>query len=353
MHSIEKTKVTSSEDGKDIFVFRLTNTHGNYVELTNIGASIMKVCLKDRDQILRDIVLGYDSPLEYFNNPAYMGCVVGRTAGRIEAAVFEVDKEKFVLEKNNENNCLHGGFNSISHSVFEAKIIEEDGSLRFSYLSKDMENGFPGNLKIEVSYSFTDNNKLILNYLASTDKACPVNLTNHAYFNLNGHENANVEGHTFKFNSDKYSILNDESIPLRDEKVDLSPFDFRTAKPLSESIAKEDEQLEKAGGFDHNFVINKDSNISSIEEAAEVYSDVTGIKLKMYTTEKCFQFYTGNYLNEEIIGKDKHPYNIRQGFCLEAQSWPNGINNKNYESSLLRENDSYQQTTIYEFSVDS
>ena len=215
-----------------------------------------------------------------------------------------------------------------------------------------MENGFPGNLLVEIKYSFTDNNKLIINYSASTDKAGPVNLTNHAYFNLNGHDGSDIENHIFKFNCDKYSLLNNESIPLRDEKVDLSVLIFAAQKLLTESIHEKHEQLAIAKGFDHNFVINREANVKSIELAAEVYSPNTGIRLKMHTTEKCFQFYTGNYLGGEVSGKSGIKYMDRQGFCLEAQSWPNGINNPNYDSSILRENESYQQTTIYEFSVE-
>ena len=248
---------------------------------------------------------------------------------------------------------LHGGREGLSHRLFEAKIIEEENSLSFSYLSKDMENGFPGNLQIEVRYSFTNNNKLIINYSASTDKAGPVNLTNHAYFNLNGHNANNIENHVFKFNCDKYSLLNNESIPLRDEKVDLSVFDFRSSRLLSESIHEKHEQLDIAKGFDHNFVINREANVKSIEQAAEVYSPNTGIRLKMHTTEKCFQFYTGNYLGGEISGKTGIKYMDRQGFCLKLNHGLMGSINPNYDSAILRENDSYQQTTIYEFSVET
>lgn len=353
MQQLETTKIARSSGEKDIFLFRLTNSEGNFVELTNVGASILKICIKDRDSKLRDLVLAYASPLDYFKNPAYMGCVLGRTAGRIEGGMFELNKEKIILDRNNDNNCLHGGNDSLSDKVFEVKLSKEDHSVSLSYLSKDMESGFPGNLFVEITYSFTDTNKLIITYLASCDKPGPVNLSNHSYFNLNGHNEENIENHFFKFNADSYSLLNDELIPTRDESVDLSVFDFRNSKNLKDCLNDKHEQLLKAGGFDHNFIISRDSHIKSIEEAAEAYSPKTGIRLKMHTTEKCFQFYTGNFLGSEITGKDNSKYLKRQGFCLEAQSWPNGVNNKNYDSSILKKEDSYQQSTVYEFIVDN
>ena len=336
------------EDGQKATVYRLTNSQGYFVEFTNIGASILKVVVNDKYGKNIDVCLGYENLSQYLTNPQYFGCALGRTAGRIRGGVFELDKEKFVLPLNNEGNTLHGGRNSLSFKVFDATFDEEKELLIFKSKLEDGEDGYPGELGVEITYSFTDTNKLIIDYAANTNKPTIVNLSNHLYLNLNGHNKDSIENHFLRLHSDFYSILDNENIPIRDVDVIDSPFDFENFTQIRTNIRDTHEQILKGKGFDHNFVINKDID-NSLELAAESFSPDSGVLVKMYTTESCFQFYTGNYLNNEIKAKDNANYDARQGFCLEAQSWPNGINNKNFKNTILRPGENYKQTTIYQF----
>ena len=298
MTKISKTIVENNTLDSPVYIFRLSNIKGHYVEITNIGASIMKIVVSDLDSNLVDVALGYDEALSYLTNPYYLGCTLGPTAGRIENASFEIDKEKHVVDKNDGDNCLHGGRNSFSSKVFELKESSDKEKLVLSHKSIDGENGFPGNVEIEVSFSFSDEDKLSICYSGKTDKATILNLSNHTYFNLNGHSSRSVENHYAKLNSSHYGFLNDNFIATREVALEASDLDFRSWARIGDRLKSDNLQILKARGLDHNFVIQKQQN-RDMNNAAELYSPQSGILLQMFTTKKCFQFYTGNFLNEK------------------------------------------------------
>ena len=343
---------TADSSEHSIRLFRLTNKCGNHVDICNIGASIVSIVVNDKSSSQVDVCLSYSKLENYLGNPFYLGCALGRTAGRIDSGVFELDKQKFILSVNNNGNCLHGGTHGLSHKVFEHDIDLDSRELKLKTKLIDGEQGYPGNLDIVISYSFDDNNRLKIDYQAKCDKPSLCNLSNHLYLNLNGHNKANIENHQLKLYAESYSLIDSNNIPLRDTDTIDSPFDFEYFTAIGKSINDNHEQIKKAKGYDHNFIISRDEG-DDLCLAAESYSPETGILVKFYTTEKCFQFYSGNYLSLKENCKDKANYEARQGFCLEAGSWPNGINNKNFDSSILRPGETYRQTTVYEFAIQS
>ncbi|OOB76815.1 MAG: hypothetical protein BEN19_03885 [Epulopiscium sp. Nuni2H_MBin003] len=326
-----------------IEAIRVTNSHGMSLEVLNIGGAITKILVPDKNGKVENIVLAYQDYNDYIINKAYLGVIIGRTGGRIGEAKFELDGTEYSLPKNNNDNTLHGG-TGIHTKIWEMKQI--DNTIKLTYFSKDGDDGYPGNVKIEVRYTLTDDNAISIDYTATTDKATLLNLTNHTYFNLAGEAKKDVLSHSLKLNSnfileiDKFSIPTGKLINVKDEPT----FDFTTKKIIGKDI--NDLILSETSGYDHPFVIDKDMTQDMV-----VYSDdVTKRYMTMNTTYPNVIIYTANSpTQEKLLGGSK--YNARYGICFEAQNPPIGANECNKEMSILKPNEVYKQNTTYKFGI--
>ena len=316
-------------DGKTVRLYTLTNSHGMTVKITNFGGTVTSIIVPDKQGRPGDVVLGYDSLPNYAKNlgNTYFGALIGRYGNRIAKGRFTLDGNTYKLAVNNGVNHLHGGIKGFNKVVWTAtpRIVGNQPELVLSYLSKDGEEGYPGNLKVNVVYTLLSDNALKIDYMATTDKDTVVNLTNHAYFNLNGAGSGTVLDHRMMINADRYTPIDPTSIPLGNlASVKGTPFDFRQPTAIGARIGQTDTQLKNGAGYDHNFVLNKTGN--SLSLAARVYAPKTGRVLEVYTTEPGVQFYSGNFLDGTEIGKGGKPYVRRSGFCLETQHFPDSPN---------------------------
>ncbi len=328
-------------DNKKIYLFTLSNANGMEVKIMNYGGIITSIKMKDKNNEIKDVVLGYDSFSDYLEEHPYFGAIIGRFGNRIANAEFELNGEKYNLCQNNEKNNLHGGEKGFDKVVWESEIIEN--SLRLTYTSPDLEEGFPGTLKASVIYTLSEDNELIIDYIAQTDKDTVINLTNHSYFNLNGRDDTSILNHKLKINADFYTPTDSESIPTGEIKsVANTPFDFREFHCIGERILSDNEQLKFANGYDHNYVLNEKSK--ELKSVAILKGDKSGIIMEVITTEPGIQFYTGNYL-ELAFNK----YNHRAGVCLETQHYPDSPNQPNFPTTVLKKDDIYKSKTIYNF----
>jgi aldose 1-epimerase len=343
---------TSNGDAVDLYV--LTNGNGMEVTITTYGGAVVSLKVPDHGGKLGDVVLGYDALEGYVNDKAYLGAIVGRYGNRIAHAQFLLDGKTYTLAKNNSDNSLHGGIKGFNKAVWAAKEIPtKDGQmLELSYLSKDGEEGFPGNLKVSVTYTLMDTNALRIVYHATTDKKTVVNLTNHSYFNLAGHGSGNILGHILQIEADKFTPVDVGLIPtgeLRD--VSGTPFDFRKLTPIGARIAQDDEQLKLGNGYDHNFVLWGDAGESAEAFAARALDPASRRVLEVWTTEPGVQFYTGNFL-DGVKGKGSIEYTRRSAFCLETQHFPDSPNQPKFPSVMLSPGETYHTSTTYKFSVE-
>ena len=339
---ITKKLFGKTKTNENIYAYTITNTKGENVVILNYGGTIQSLNVKDKNGNLTDVALGYDSITEYENNSGYLGAVIGRYANRIAKGKFVLNNKKYTLYKNNGNNHLHGGKIGYDKKIWKAEIKNE--KLELSLFSANMEEGYPANVNIKVTYSFDNNSNLKIDYNAISDADTIINLTNHCYFNLNGAGNGDILKHNIKINAIKFIPTDNESIPTGNiESVINTPFDFREYKEIGKDINNSNIQLKNGKGFDHNFII-KDN------PACKVYSDVSGILMQVTTNKKGVQFYSGNFLNG-VKGKNDKIYNCRYGFCLETQHYPDSINNKNFPSPILKANDIYSYQTVYSFSI--
>jgi len=339
---------------KDLLkTFVLTNAHGVSVKILNFGAKVMSITVPDKEGNFGDIVLGYDTADEYIKGNPYFGAIVGRYANRIANGHFSLGRIEYTLCKNNGNNSLYGGsggFNNVIWDIVNFKNENKNYFAKLKYLSKDGEEGFPGNLMVYVTYTLSDDNELIIDYGASCDKKTIVNLTHHSFFNLKDGGKSNVLDHVLKINADKYTPVNRELIPTGEiVSVKQTPLDFTTPMAIGKQINDDFEQLDFGNGYDHNFVLNRGNN--ALHFAAEVYEPVTGRKMEVYTTEPGMQFYSGNFLDETYFGKNHIEYKNRSAFCLEAQHFPDSPNHPNFPPVVLNLEEKYQQKTVYKFSV--
>jgi len=351
MSSIQKSAFGKLADGQEVTLYTLTNDKGIELKVMNYGGIITSLKTKDKNGVSEDIVLGYDSLAGYLKATPYFGAIVGRYGNRIAKGKFKIDGKEYTLAANDGQNSLHGGLKGFDKVVWNAaEAMTPNGpSITFSYLSKDMEEGFPGNLKSEVTYTLTNDNELKLDYKATTDKATVVNLTQHSYFNLSGNAKRDVLEHTISINADKFVPIDKTLIPTgKLQSVEGTPFDFRTMKAMGKQINDKDEQLDFAGGYDHCFVLNPSTD--SLNHAASVIEPVSGRKLDVYTTEPGIQFYTGNFLNGTITGKYNVVYNKRFAFCLETEHFPDSPNQSQFPSVLLKPGEVYKTSTVYKFS---
>ena len=326
--------------GKDVYEYTLSRGSLT-VKILNYGGIVRTFTVKTEKGIY-DIVLGYDTLLEYENDlNTYFGSIVGRVANRIAGGKFILNGKEYSLYKNDKNNCLHGGKEGFNRKIFKASV-NGDYSLQLEYLSKDGEENFSGNLQVKVVYSLTERGGLKIEYFAESDADTPVSLTNHSYFNLNGEGNGDILGHVIKIYADRITPVNSELIPTGAYKVVAgTPFDFTVPKAIGKDIDADDEQIRFCGGYDINYVKTE----SGYGLVAEVAGDSSGIKMQVYTSEKGVQFYSGNFLNG-LNGKSG-VYRKRGAFCLETQGFPNAVNLKEFPSVVLNAGEKYESVTEY------
>ncbi len=334
-------------DNQQITLYKLSNKNGFAVEIINYGAAVVSILAPDKNGTFDDVVLGFDSLAGYLQegNP-YFGCIAGRYANRIANAQFTLNGETYQLSANDNQNTLHGGLKGFDKVVWNATESTNDtsASLTLTYLSPDGEEGYPGNLSVEVIYSITNDNALKIDYKVTTDKTTPVNLTNHAYFNLGAGETADILGHELMLHSDHYTPVNEALIPTGEiQEVKDGPMDFTSAKPIGRDLAQ------VAGGYDHNFILNKTGNELTL--AATLYEPNSGRFMEMFTTEPAVQFYSGNFLNGTLTNKDGATIVKHYGLCLEAQHYPDSPNQPSFPDVMLEPGETYSQTTVYRFST--
>jgi aldose 1-epimerase len=314
----------------------------------NYGGILVSLNAPDRDGKMADVVLGFDTLPEYVANPTtYFGATIGRYGNRIAHGRFTMDGAAYQLPKNDGDNSLHGGDHGFFRRVFTPRVLP-DGGLELTYLSKDGEEGYPGNLSVTVTYHVTDANELRIDYAATTDKDTVVNLTNHSYFNLKGAGSGDVLGHLAMLNADRFTPVDKTLIPTGELRgVAGTPFDFRKLTAIGARIDQDDEQLKIAGGYDHNWVLNKSGNAQTL--AARVEEPASGRTMEVYTSEPGLQFYTSNFLNGRVKGKGGNAYARRGAFCMETQHFPDSPNHPAFPSTELKPGQHYQSTTVYRF----
>lgn len=347
-----KTAFQKNIDGKNTDLFILRNKNHVEAAFTNYGARILSFQIPDKSGNLTDVVVGFGSIEAYQQSTErYFGATIGRYGNRIANGKFKLDSREYSISINNSPNALHGGKKGFQDVVWDAKQLNEQ-TLEFTYLSKDMEEGFPGNLQVKVIYSLSDDNELIINYEASTDKKTILNLTNHAFFNLNGEGSGTILNHTLKINAEQYTPVDSTLIPLG-EIVALagSPFDFRKAVRIGERINDDHIQLKYGKGYDHNYVLNPGKN-GEMKAAATVRGDKSGIVMEVFTQEPGLQFYSGNFMKSKNTFKGGTNDDFRTAFCLETQHFPDSPNQPNFPSTILKPGELYKTKTIYKFSSD-
>jgi aldose 1-epimerase len=332
-------------DGKQVDLYILTNTSGITAKITNFGGILVSLEVPDRHGNLADITLGFDKLDGYLGEHPYFGAIVGRYANRIGKAVFKLDGVEYKLAANNSENHLHGGIKGFDKRVWRLEDIgvTTDGTMvKLSYISEDGEEGYPGNLACSVIYTLTEDDKLKISYEAETDKKTVVNLTNHSYYNLAGQGNGDILDHELMLNADKYTVVDEGLIPTGENRnVDSTPMDF--TKPMT--IGSRIEKVE--GGYDHNYVLN--SGGGSLALAAKVYEPTSGRVMEIYTDQPGVQFYTGNFLDGSITGKDGKVYKKHYGFCLETQHFPDSPNKPDFPSVVLKPGQKYATETVHKF----
>jgi len=350
---VRKESFGNTGDGRPVDLYTFTNSNGLEVRAMTYGGIIVSLRVPDKNGKLADIVLGHDNVDGYLVNPPYFGAIVGRYANRIANGTFTLDGMKYVLAKNDGPNSLHGGVNGFNKVIWEANEIKSQKGVgvAFTYLSKDGEEGYPGNLKVKVSYTLTDDNQLVVDYEATTDKATPLNISQHSYFNLAGEGNGDILGHELTLNADRFTPVDKTLIPTGELRpVKGTPLDFTKSTAIGARIEDNYEQLVVGHGYDHNFVINRKGN--GLMLAARVHEPKTGRVLEVSTTEPGVQFYSGNFLDGTITGKQGHVYKKRYGFCLETQHFPDSPNHPDFPSTILRPGTTFHSQTIFKFSTE-
>jgi aldose 1-epimerase len=351
--SMNKQPFGKTADGQAVDLFTLSNSKGMEVAITNFGGIVVSLKVPDRSGKIDDVVLGYDQLDGYLTNKAYFGALIGRYGNRIAHGQFKLGGNTYNLPKNDGDNTLHGGTTGFNKRVWTAKDVSatKGPALELSYLSKDGEEGFPGNLSVKVVYTLTEQNELRIEYSATTDKETVVNLTNHSYFNLAGQGNGDILGHELMLNADRFTPVDQTLIPTGELRpVKDTPFDFTKATAIGARINQDEQQLKFGKGYDHNWVLNGGIKTTPAL-AAEAYDPKSGRLLQVLTTEPGVQFYSGNFLDGTITGKDGKVYNLRNGFCLETQHFPDSPNHANFPSTALKPGQHYHTTTIFKFSA--
>jgi len=338
-------------NGQVIELYTLTNRTGVEVAITSYGGRVVSILVPDRLGKVADVVLGFDTLDGYLKDNPYFGALVGRYANRIAGARFALDGVDYRLAQNDGPNSLHGGLKGFDKVAWKARQLPQDPpALEMTYLSRDGEEGYPGNLSVKVVYSLTDSNELRIDYTATTDKDTVLNLTNHSYFNLAGQGSRDILKHEVAINADRFTPIDATLIPTGElRKVEGTPLDFRKPSAIGARIDENDEQLKFGKGYDHNFVLSQKGG--GLTPAARVTEPESGRVLEVLTTQPGLQFYTGNFLDGTIRGKSGKVYGRRSAFCLETQHFPDSPNKPNFPSTELKSGQTYHETTIYKFSA--
>lgn len=338
----------------NVNIYTLSNANGMKAKITNYGGIVVSLYVPDKNGKLDDVVLGYDNLQSYINDKFFFGAIIGRYANRIEGSYFELNGVRHNLFANEGRHHLHGGKKGYDKVVWDADVVKVDNlqCLQLSYLSADGEENYPGNLDIKVTYSITDDNSLKIDYYAVSDKDTIVNLTNHSYFNLSGHECGDILKHELELNCDSFTPIDGECIPTGEIKsVKGTPFDFTSMRPIGEGISANDQQILNGKGYDHNFVISMEDK--NLKKAAQLFDPLSGRVMEVYTTKPGVQFYSGNNILDGLSGKNGARYVKRSGLCLETQYFPNSMKNTSFPSPVLKAGQEYKHTTIYRFSTKS
>ena len=335
-----------TQDGDEVILYTIANSKGMKAEIINYGGIVVSLYVPDEDQKQIDVVLGCDNLEDYQNSP-FFGAIVGRHANRIEGAVFELNKKEYKLVKNDGNNHLHGGTIGFDKVIWDV-IEHNENTLKLHYLSVDGEEVYPGNLDVTVTYSITEDNGLSIEYTAKSDADTVINLTNHSYFNLSGHNSGDILNHQLKINADKFTFNNEECIPTGEIlSVEGTPMDFRDFRTIEPGIKSDSIHIKNGGGYDHNFVLNVSGK--EPEFAAELFDPSSNRRMKVYTTKPGIQFYSGNSIGAQVAGKDGAIHSKWSGLCLETQFFPNAMKHKHFPSPILRAGELYHHITIYKF----
>jgi aldose 1-epimerase len=352
--SIKNNKMVTSEKfgsfkGKDVFLYTLTNKKGDIIKLTNYGAAIVEIDVPDRNGNRANVTFGYDNLDGYLKGDPYFGKIVGRYANRIAKGKFTLDGTQYTLDINNDPNSLHGGRTGWHSRVWDAQVLSNTDfpSVKFTYVSPDMEEGYPGKVICNVVYAWTDNDEITIDYKATTDKNTVINLTNHAYFNLHGTGTGDILDHVLTIKASSYTPIDSTLIPTGEVvPVEGTPFDFRTPHAMGERINEKNDQLRFGKGYDHNFVLDNAEEVD-----ASVYDPYSGRVLEVITDEPAVQFYSGNFLDGTQKGRGGKVYKYRAGFCLETQHYPDSPNHADFPSVVLIPEEPYTSSTVYRFSV--
>ena len=346
---LNKNDFFKNINGKETTIYVLKNGNGLISEITNYGARVVSLWVPDNNGNFDDIVLGFDNIDDYINaKEKYFGATIGRYGNRIKEGKFIINDKEYSLEKNNGLNHLHGGNMGFGDVVWNAKQIDNQ-TLELNYFSKNMEEGYPGNLNVKIIYHLNNNDELKIEYFAKTDESTHVNLTHHSFFNLLGAGNETINEHLLYINANSFTPVDETLIPTGNiELVANTPFDFSLPTAIGKRINQDNNQLNYGKGYDHNYVLNNSQSKEII--AAKVFEKESGRTLEVYTNEPGMQFYGGNFLSG-TIGKHDKSYKKRSAFCLETQHFPNSPNQKNFPSTILKPNEEYYSICIYKFSV--
>jgi aldose 1-epimerase len=345
---ISRSPFGSTPDGAPVDLYTLRNSQGMEARIMTYGGIVVSLTVPDQAGRMGDVVLGYDTLAEYVAENPYFGCLVGRYGNRIANGTFTLDGQTYTLAQNNGPNHLHGGLKGFDKVVWRARAFNSPlgPALELNYLSPDGEEGYPGNLNVTALYTLTEDNALRLDFAAVTDKATVVNLTHHSYFNLAGR--GDILGHEVMINADQFTPVDDTLIPTGELRpVEGTPFDFRTSTPIGARIEQDNEQLKFGGGYDHNWVISKPYGELGLQ--ARVADKTSGRVMEVHSTEPGLQFYSGNFLDGTLTGKDGWTYQHRHGFCMEPQHFPDSPNQSNFPSTVLRPGETYRNTIVYRF----
>jgi aldose 1-epimerase len=352
---VEEEPFGTMPDGREVRLYTLTNANGLEVRAIDYGGIILSLRVPDREGTLEDVALGYDALGSYLEETPYFGAIIGRYGNRIGEGRFTLDGSTYQLATNDGPNHLHGGLKGFDKVLWEAEPFEhEEGvGLVFTYTSPGGEEGYPGTLQARVTYTLTDDDALVFDYEATTDQATPVNLTQHTYFNLAGHDEGDILGHQLMINAEAFTPVDSTLIPTGEiRSVEGTPFDFREPTAIGTRIDEDNRQLRFGLGYDHNFVLRRASApADSLVLAARVYEPASGRVMEVYTTEPGLQFYSGNFLDGSLTGKGGVVYEYRTGFCLETQHYPDSPNQPDFPSTILRPGEVYRSQTVYAFSV--
>ncbi|NCB93733.1 MAG: galactose mutarotase [Clostridia bacterium] len=345
---VERQEFGKTKDGQTISLFTVTNDHGMVMKVTDFGAVLVSVLVPDKTGNLKDVVLGYEKGEDYQVNKPHFGSTIGRNGNRIDQAAFLLNGKKVQLTANENENSLHSGPNGFEYMMWDAKPTEN--GVTFKHHSPDGEQGFPGNFDIKVTYTLTDDNGVEIHYEGTSDQDTVANMTNHSYFNLNGAGSGCVNDQIMQLNASVYTpVIDSKSIPTGElAPVAGTPMDFTQAKAIGKEIDADFEQLQLTGGYDHNFVLDKEDGTFGL--MAKAYSETTGIVMEAFTDCPAVQFYTGNFIKEEH-GKNQAVYTKRHGFCLESQHCPNAVNDTHFKQPFLKAGEKYDTKTLYKFSV--